>query len=132
MMDTEINNEHKFIRSTSNLGSPTISKQYRPSKVENEQLLITSFNFPSIENDMLQNLKIKWTIYHVNMERQLKAKNKIIALSIVFNKMIIMLETWSKECWKEHKVETCQKEMWVEGIVGENIIKIIEDDDKMK
>ena len=46
--------------------------------------------------------------------------------------MSIMLETWSKECWKEHKVETCQKEMSVEGIVGDNIIKSIEDDDKMK
>ena len=33
MMDIEINNEHKFLRSTSNLGSLTISKQYRPSEV---------------------------------------------------------------------------------------------------
>ena len=54
MMDIEINNELKFLRSTNNLGSSTVSKQYRPSEVENEQLSITSFNFPSIENDMLQ------------------------------------------------------------------------------
>ena len=54
MMDTKINNEHKIIKTKRNLGSPTVSKQYRPSEVENEQLAITSFNFHSIENDMPQ------------------------------------------------------------------------------
>ena len=43
-----------------------------------------------------------------------------------------MLKTWSKECWKEHKVETWWKEMWIEEIVGGNIIKIIENDKMMK
>ena len=37
-----------------NLDSPSISEQYRPTKIENEQLLIASLNFHSIENDVLE------------------------------------------------------------------------------
>ena len=54
MMDTEINNQEKNLRSAINLGSPSISKQYRLTKIENKQLLIASLKFNSIENDVLE------------------------------------------------------------------------------
>lgn len=54
MMDKKINNEQKFLGSTSNLGNLTVSEKYRPSEVENDKLSITSFNFHSIENNQLQ------------------------------------------------------------------------------
>ena len=53
-------------------------------------------------------------------------------LTIVWKIKRIMLKTWSKEFWKEHKVKICWKQMWIEEIVGDNIIKIIENDEMTK